>query len=533
MARRIGIRRRLTLAILVTALIPMLVAVWLAETTVRQTSARFFVPEVGARLDRSVELYQELAHAVKAAMRSEAEALAANETLRRAAAARDKEATRRELARVFPAHPSLVSLAVRDGDSVIADLSRERPLDPQTELGFSVTRSLSDSPRPPKPAPSTLPNDDRPDAPPVEDDEVATGPELAAVFATSKARFDEVGAANQFVESYRRIEQRRTADERSYVLAFAALLGVTILLAVGVGSWVARDVARRVVALEQATQRVAGGDLSVRVPESGGDELGALAREFNRMLAEVETSRARIEYLQRISAWQEMARRLAHEIKNPLTPIQLAVQEIHRRYDGKIPEFQKLLDTTLEVVEDEVGTLRRLVGEFSDFARLPQAELERADLIEFLRELADRPLLADDERRSDPQLPAPGPAVDFEIPEGPATASIDRQMLRRVVINLVRNAAQALAGEKRTGRVLVSLSRQGDSWALDVEDDGPGIPVELRDAVFDPYVTTKTDGTGLGLAIVKKIVVEHHGTITADESPLGGARLRVKLPALG
>jgi two-component system, NtrC family, nitrogen regulation sensor histidine kinase NtrY len=536
MARRIGIRRRLTLAILVTALIPMLVAVWLAETTVRQSSARFFVPEVGARLDRSVELYQELAHAVKAAMRNEAEALAANEKLRRAAALRDEEATRRELARVFPAHPSLVSLTVRDGDSVIAELTRDRPLDPRKELGFSVTRSLSDAAgRAPKPTPATAPPepDDRPDAPPVEDDELATGPELSAVFATSKARFDEVGAANQFVESYRRIEQRRSADERSYVLAFAALLGVTILLAVGVGSWVARDVARRVVALEQATQRVASGDLSVRVPESGGDELGALAREFNRMLAEVETSRARIEYLQRISAWQEMARRLAHEIKNPLTPIQLAVQEIHRRYEGKSPEFQKLLDTTLEVVEDEVGTLRRLVGEFSDFARLPQAELEPADLIEFLRELADRPLLGDDERRSDTAPPVPGPSVDFEIPDGPARASIDRQMLRRVVINLVRNAAQALAGEKRTGRVLVSLSRQGDGWALDVEDDGPGIPVELRAAVFDPYVTTKTDGTGLGLAIVKKIVVEHHGTITADESALGGARLRVRLPALG
>src|SRR5689334_11011005 len=104
MARRIGIRRRLTLAILVTAVIPVLVAVWLAETTVRQTSARFFVPEVGARLDRSVELYQELAHAVKAAMRSEAEALAADEALRRAASARDPVAVRRELARLFSRH---------------------------------------------------------------------------------------------------------------------------------------------------------------------------------------------------------------------------------------------------------------------------------------------------------------------------------------------------------------------------------------------------------------------------------------------
>src|SRR5688572_21872646 len=175
MARRIGIRRRLTLAILVTALIPVLVAVWLAETTVRQTSARFFVPEVGARLDRSVELYQELAHAVKAAMRSEAEALAANETLRRAAAAGDKDATRRELERVLPEHPSLVSLTVRDGDTVIAEVSRGRPLDARTEHGFSVVRALSHAvKRSEKPLPPAVPpaSDDRPEAPRVEEDEV-------------------------------------------------------------------------------------------------------------------------------------------------------------------------------------------------------------------------------------------------------------------------------------------------------------------------------------------------------------------------
>jgi nitrogen fixation/metabolism regulation signal transduction histidine kinase len=568
LALSFGIRRRLTLAILVTALIPVLVAVWLAETTIRQTAARFFIPEVGAHLDRSLELYQELARSVKAEMRSEAAAIAADEGLRRAARGRERAATERELRRVFGGHPSLVSLAVDRGDeSAPIVVDRGRPLDPRTENRFEVVRPLggaaehgerersagheprgraagavdgpagreapaapsaSGSPAPP----GSVGADDRPDAPVVEDDEIAVGPELVAVFAADKARFDELAEASQFVESYRRIEGRRVADERGYVLAFAALLGVTILLAVGVGSFVARDVARRVVELARATQRVAAGDLSVRVPASSDDELGALAREFNRMLAEVETSRSRIEYLQRISAWQEMARRLAHEIKNPLTPIQLAVQDIHRRYEGQSPEFQKLLDTTLEVVEDEVGTLRRLVSEFSDFARLPQAELEPADLAEFLRELADRPLLAEDERRSDSEAPTPGPNIAFEIADGPLRAKIDRQMLRRVVINLVRNAAQALAEAKRPGRVVVHLDREGQSLVLDVDDDGPGIAPELREAVFDPYVTTKTDGTGLGLAIVKKIVVEHHGTISADRSPLGGARLRVRLPAL-
>jgi len=306
-----------------------------------------------------------------------------------------------------------------------------------------------------------------------------------------------------------------------------------------VGSFLARGVSRRIGELARATRLVGEGDLNIRVPEGGGDEIADLAGAFNRMLGEVESSRGRIEYLQRISAWQEMARRLAHEIKNPLTPIQLAVQEIHRRYAGGDSEYQRLVDTTLEIVEDEVGTLRRLVGEFSDFARLPQACLERADLAEFLRDQAARFGVRDGERDSgeglDELLSLGGAAqiaVEFALPEQPSEAMIDRQMLRRVLFNLVRNAAQAVLGQG-DGRVLVTLEREGEFWNLDVADNGPGIALELRETVFDPYVTTKDDGTGLGLSIVKKIVIEHGGTIRADESSLGGARLRVRLPVLG
>jgi nitrogen fixation/metabolism regulation signal transduction histidine kinase len=536
MLRRFGIRRRLTLAILLTALIPVLVAIWLAESTVRQTSARFFVPEVGARLDRSLGLYQELARAVKREMKSEAEVVASDPRLRRALESQDIEMLRSELGRLIRLHPSLVSLSVRDAERELAKVDRGRPLDPRHENQLEVVKTLGAIAAPAASAPeATKKPGDPPDQPRLDDDDdddARSGPELVAVFAAEKARFDELGEASQFVESYRSIERRREADEQSYVLAFSVLLGITILAAVGVGSFVARSVARRIVQLESATQKVALGDLSVRVPEAGDDELARLARAFNRMLGEVEASRARIEYLQRISAWQEMARRLAHEIKNPLTPIQLAVQDIHRRYEGKNDDYRKLLDTTLEVVEDEVGTLRRLVGEFSDFARLPRAELERSDLAEFLRELSEQPLLPDDERRAESGADK-GARVEFEIPAGSAPAEIDRQMLRRVLINLVRNAAQAHTGTNGPGRVLVRLGREGEFWNLDVDDDGPGIPDELRQAVFDPYVTTKTEGTGLGLAIVKKIVIEHHGAIAASRSPLGGARLRVRLPALG
>lgn len=513
------IRRRLALAIVLTALIPLLAAVWLAESTVRATSAKFFIPEVGTHLDQSLGLYQELARNVKALMRQEAAEIALRPSLRRAAAAADAEGLALELKRAFADHSSLVSLAVRDADGkTLAEVKRAKPLDPKHENQLEVGKPLRDGP-------------DGDDA-----------PELLAVFAADKSHFDELGEMSEFVDSYKKVERRREADERSYLLSFTALLCITIVAAIGVGSLLARGVSRRIAELARATRLVGEGDLNIRVPESGGDEIADLARAFNRMLGEVESSRARIEYLQRISAWQEMARRLAHEIKNPLTPISLAVQEIHRRYSGSDPEYQRLVDTTLEVVEDEVGTLRRLVGEFSDFARLPQASLFRADLADFLREQAARFGIRGADRDSAEtaldELLSLGQTTDitveFDVPPGPCEALIDAQMLRRVLFNLVRNAAQALLGRPQpAGRVRVRLTQEGEFWNLDVEDNGPGIPLELRETVFDPYVTTKDEGTGLGLSIVKKVVIEHGGTIRAEQSELGGARLRVRLPVLG
>jgi len=507
------IRRRLALAIMLTALIPLLGAVYWAEKTVRDAAARLFLPETEAHLERSLGVYQDLARSVKASMRHEAALIASHEPLRSAALGGQKAAVQRELERLIQQHPTLVSLVVRSDEEVLGSADRGRPLDPEKENQLEVRKPLG------------TPRGEGAD----EDDDKAAEPEIVAVFATDRARFDELNEMSEFVDRYKKLDQLRESDQRAYLLSFTALLGLTILLAVAAGSFFARDVSSRIAALSRATQQVAAGDLTTRVPADGNDELTDLARAFNRMVEEVEANRARIEYLQRISAWQEMARRLAHEIKNPLTPIQLAVQEIHRRYAGAEPDYRKLLDTTLEVVEDEVGTLRRLVGEFSDFARLPQAELERADLTSFLRELSEQPLLRDDEQGAEEA--ANQARIEFELPEKPAEVMMDRHMLRRVVINLLRNAAQALAHSgKSGGRIVVRLEQKPGALELAVEDNGPGIPGPLRESVFDPYVTTKTEGTGLGLAIVKKIVVEHGGTIAAGESALGGAKLIIRLP---
>ncbi|HEY6727783.1 MAG TPA: ATP-binding protein [Polyangiaceae bacterium] len=512
------IRRRLAIAIVLTALIPVLVAIWLAESAIRQTSERFFMPEVGARLDQSLELYQELAHAVKSRMRAEAAEIAAQPGLRQLPDAPEREILENELSRHFQRHPSLVSLTVEVGDEVLGTVDRGKPVDPKRENRLRVELPLR--------------------AASLDDPALEDGPRLIAVFAAERARFDELETMGQFVNTYKQVASRRRDDERSYIYALALLLGITILAAVGVGSLFARGVTARIDELAEATQRVGAGDLSVRVSERGTDEITDFAKAFNRMLAEVESSRARIEYLQRIGAWQEMARRLAHEIKNPLTPIQLAVQEVHRRYQGGQAEYAKLLDTTLEIVQDEVGTLRRLVTEFSDFARLPQAKLEQADLVEFLAAQRQRLLLADEEARDGERESIldldPGVAVVIDLPETTASVYLDRQMFRRALINLIRNAVEAVQETgKPDGEVRVGVERTGDYWEVHVDDNGPGLDKALAAAIFDPYVTGKRDGTGLGLAIVKKIVIEHGGSVFAAASPMGGARFTVRVPALG
>jgi two-component system, NtrC family, nitrogen regulation sensor histidine kinase NtrY len=487
------IRRRLALAIVLTALIPVCAAIWLSRSMLRQSSARFFLPEIGQRLEQSLTLYQDLAAAVKGRMRAEAEAIAASAALREALRTRDAGGLALALHSELERRPELVSLALRDADEVeLARTDRGRPLDPERELQLQVNQELGED------------------------------GELEAIFATDRARFEELEEMSRFVDTYSQVEQRRETDERTYVYVFAALLGITIVAAVGVGSGLARGVSSRLARLVAATEQVGAGDLSLRVEVGGQDEISELSRAFNHMLGEIETNRGRIEYLQQLATWQGMARRLAHEIKNPLTPIQLAVQEIHQRYTGSDPGYRQVVNTTLEVVEAEVGTLRRLVSEFSDFARLPKAKVSPDDLFAFLEAQRDQ--------RSLSATPQSGARVEFEIPSGSAPVRLDRQMFRRVLINLINNASQATRGREGALIRIVAEQPRGKWLRLHVDDNGPGIPEALRPTIFDPYVTHTAGGTGLGLAIVKKIVVEHGGTIDVDQSPGGGARISIVLP---
>jgi nitrogen fixation/metabolism regulation signal transduction histidine kinase len=506
---------RLALVILTTALLPLASAMLLAYAMLNYASSVWLRPEVEQELEHGIDLYKAYIRAVKDDMKDQTATIAESQALHEAVSKHDAAACGRALQAFFPSYAQLVSLAVDDeGDHVLAEHDRGRPIDDATERKLEVRRALGPS---------------------------GAGPTLVATFAFDRRYEQELERAGGIRDAYAQLEKERTRVYAGYYEAFAVLLGITVVATVALGFLLARGITRRINRMAIAITQVTAGNLDVRVPVTGSDELTELARVFNRMLSEMQQSRARIEYLQRIGAWQEMAQRLAHEIKNPLTPIQLAVQECHRKYADADPRFRALLDTTLEIVEEEVGTLRRLVGNFSSFARLPHAELRDANLRDFLRECSDQlghlgAELAED--GTEDMIVAHDVEVHWEPPDEPLAAAIDRQMLRRVLVNLVRNAVeairdarQALSDGSSRGHVIVRVERTEAGIAVIVEDDGPGVPDAERERVFDPYFTTKLEGTGLGLAIVKKIVVEHNGSIAVHRSArLGGAAFVVTLP---
>jgi len=358
--------------------------------------------------------------------------------------------------------------------------------------------------------------------------------------------FTALQAAGEEAELFARLDERAELVSDVYVWVYLGFLALVIGAALVLAAVLARRVTGRVTTLAVAVRKVGRGDLTVHVPTEGNDEIRELTKAFNGMVRDLRESRARIDYLQRIGAWQEFARRLAHEIKNPLTPIQLAAQEMHRSYTGDDARYRRKLEDACAIVEEEVDTLRRLVSEFSNFAKLPRADLAPADLSEFVRDL----------KRSVPAIVEDvGPTVRAEVTvdasEHAMPVRIDAMMLKRCTDNLVRNALQALRGRERGGKVRVS-AREVDAtsgsagsaavgsgsagaaavgaFELRVEDDGPGVPEKDRDAIFDPYFTTKSDGTGLGLAIVKHIAARHRARLAIESEPGKGASFSVRIP---
>ncbi len=365
---------------------------------------------------------------------------------------------------------------------------------------------------------------------------IAEGLTLTATFAQSTEldrRYQALGAAKRELD-YVAVNGSvvdRGELEGAVFRAIGAASALVLMVAFIAGFLLARATTRKLTLLSGVMLRVAGGDLRARVPDLGQDELGQLGAAFNGMLDELDSAQRKLSYLQRVGAWQEMARRIAHEIKNPLTPIQLAVQQLREKDPGLDPAFTRLLRTSVEIVEDEIEALRRMVTSFSRFAKVPEAQLVPVEIARVVGEF-DRAYGHLTERETDVLEVTP-------VPPG-LTILGDRQLLKQCLVNLVENA---VLSQRDRGPVHVRVSVRPippepgvdpglppTALELRVDDNGPGIAPERRERVFEPYESTRKEGTGLGLAIVKKVVLDHGGEVRVEDSDLGGAAVVVRLP---
>jgi two-component system nitrogen regulation sensor histidine kinase NtrY len=277
---------------------------------------------------------------------------------------------------------------------------------------------------------------------------------------------------------------------------------------------------------DQVTLRRHGSErnFAVRVTSEGQDqEAEGFVVTFDDMTELVSA--------QRSTAWADVARRIAHEIKNPLTPIQLSAERIRRKYGDSITKDREVFDQCTDTIIRQVSDIGRMVDEFSAFARMPKPVMERHDVREIVREAV---FLF--------QVSRPEIAFELDLPPKPVVALSDRRLLAQAVTNLVKNASEAIdsaieaePARAGKGRIVAKVRTKGDHVQITVIDNGCGLPKENRERLVEPYMTTREKGTGLGLAIVQRITEQHGGTLTLADAPkrngkIEGASVRIDLP---
>jgi signal transduction histidine kinase len=302
-------------------------------------------------------------------------------------------------------------------------------------------------------------------------------------------------------------------------LGFGAL-GVIVgaMLSYAVATQVTRPVERVAV----AAGRIAGGDWSARVGGLGGaGEIEALARGFDTMADQLVAQRERLVQVERVAAWRELARRLAHELKNPLFPLRITLDNLRRARSLPAGDFAEVFEESLGTLDSGLRNLNTVVGRFGDFARMPAPVFER---------VAPNAIVEQAVKLVRAQVESPGrPPIKVTIDLDPACDSVraDPEQLARVMQNLLLNAIDAMPNG---GDLAVHTSRTAAAVHIEVADSGQGLTEEERERLFTPYYTTKQHGTGLGLAIVQSVVADHAGRIWVESAPGRGSTFHIELP---
>jgi len=314
------------------------------------------------------------------------------------------------------------------------------------------------------------------------------------------------------------------AQQHIRAIAYGVAAG-GILFAIVCSLWIAARVSRPIEQLAAAAEEVASGHWDTRVPERGRDEVGVLARSFNHMTSQLIGQRERLVQTERVAAWRELARRLAHELKNPLFPLQLTVENLIRARQLPEAEFDEVFRESTQTLSMEIANLKTIIGRFSDFSKMPKPELERIDARDAIERVCSLYEAAG-------QSVATGDAAakirfDVQLSAKPMPLDADPELLHRALSNLVLNAMDAMPDG---GVLTLSAQPKSETVELRVADTGEGMTSEECERLFTPYYTTKEHGTGLGLAIVQSVIADHGGSIAVESRAGGGTAFVITLP---
>lgn len=290
-----------------------------------------------------------------------------------------------------------------------------------------------------------------------------------------------------------------------------------ILMGILLSWWATARVTRPVLRLADSAARVAAGNWNATVEIASGDEIGQLAGAFNRMTQQLSEQRDRLVQAERVAAWRELARRLAHELKNPLFPLQITVENMQRAREEYPEQFDEVFRESTATLLAELANLKQIIGRFSDFAKMPAPEMQAVNLNELAREAL---------KLFTPQLAKSHVEARTEFETSLPTVQADPEQMTRVLRNLILNAVDVMP---QGGTLTLRTSSRESGVRLEVSDTGQGLTPEECERLFTPYYTTKTHGTGLGLAIVQSVISDHHGRISVDSQPGKGSTFRIEL----
>ncbi len=292
---------------------------------------------------------------------------------------------------------------------------------------------------------------------------------------------------------------------------------IVIFIAILISVYISRNITRPILELSEAAKDLSKGNFSVHLSKNSNDEIGLLVDSFNDMVTELDTNRKEIYQKQILEAWRDMARRVVHEIKNPLTPIRLSAERIKRRWQENDPDIETVIIQGTATIVEEVDVLKNILSEFTKFARLPEMKKERAAISKIIE--------------STVYAFSGHDSITFnvDIKEDIPAVYIDRNLIRQALNNLIQNSIEAM-DQAGTIEIEAEYSKERNLLLLSIRDNGPGISGNIAINIFKPGYTRKQKGTGLGLAIVEKIIIEHGGRIIFDPRYEAGALFVIELP---